>query len=79
MPGSTEKNHEHFGQYNGPVGHFATTFCSSGPKPSVGLLRKGTSKVVPVFFKPSTTPRRRIKEWSYSSTHSLTSALDGGE
>jgi hypothetical protein len=26
-----------------------------------------------------TTPRRRIGEWRYSSTHSLTSALDGGE
>jgi hypothetical protein len=27
----------------------------------------------------STTPGRRISEWRYSSTHSLTSALDGGE
>jgi hypothetical protein len=26
-----------------------------------------------------TTPWRRIGEWRYSSTHSLTSALDGGE
>jgi hypothetical protein len=26
-----------------------------------------------------TTPWRRIGEWGYSSTHSLTSALDGGE
>jgi hypothetical protein len=30
-------------------------------------------------FKLSTTPWRRIGEWRYSSTHSLTSALDGGE
>jgi hypothetical protein len=30
-------------------------------------------------FKLSTSPWRRIEEWSYSSTHSLTSALDGGE
>jgi hypothetical protein len=27
----------------------------------------------------STTPWRRMGEWMYSSTHSLTSALDGGE
>jgi hypothetical protein len=27
----------------------------------------------------STTPWRRVGEWRYSSTHSLTSALDGGE
>jgi hypothetical protein len=27
----------------------------------------------------STTPWRRIGEWRYSSTYSLTSALDGGE
>jgi hypothetical protein len=31
------------------------------------------------FFKLSTTPWRRIGEWRYSYTHSLTSALDGGE
>jgi hypothetical protein len=31
------------------------------------------------FFKLSTTPWRRIGEWRYSSTHSLTSALDGCE
>jgi hypothetical protein len=35
-------------------------------------------KVVPVLLL-STTPCRRIGEWSYSSTHSLTSQLDGGE
>jgi hypothetical protein len=29
--------------------------------------------------KLNTTPWRRIGEWNYSSTHSLTSALDGGE
>jgi hypothetical protein len=28
------------------------------------------------FFKLSTTPLRHIGEWRYSSTHSLTSALD---
>jgi hypothetical protein len=35
-------------------------------------------KVVPVL-QVSTTPRRRIGEWMYSSTHSLTSAVDGYE
>jgi hypothetical protein len=30
-------------------------------------------------FKLSTAPWRRIGEWRYSSTHSLISALDGGE
>jgi hypothetical protein len=35
-------------------------------------------KVVPVP-NSSTTPWIRIREWRYSSTHSLTSALDGGE
>jgi hypothetical protein len=32
-----------------------------------------------LFFKLRTIPWRRIGEWRYSSTHSLTSALDGGE
>jgi hypothetical protein len=41
---------------------------------------KGKGKVVPVIFlKLSTTPWRRIGEWRYRSTHSLTSALDGSE
>jgi hypothetical protein len=31
------------------------------------------------FHVLSTTPWRRIGEWRYSSTHSLTSAVDGGE
>jgi hypothetical protein len=31
------------------------------------------------FFQQSTTPRRLIGEWRYSSTHSLISALDEGE
>jgi hypothetical protein len=39
---------------------------------------KGKGKVVPVIWL-STTPWRRIGEWRYSSTHSLTSALDGYE
>jgi hypothetical protein len=37
---------------------------------------KGKGKFVPIL---STTPWRRIGKWRYSSTHSLTSALDGGE
>jgi len=32
-----------------------------------------------LYFKLSTTPWRRSGEWRYSSTHSLTSFLDGGE
>jgi hypothetical protein len=39
-------------------------------------LSKSKSKVVPVF-QLSTIPWRRIVEWRYSSTHSLTSVLDG--
>jgi hypothetical protein len=35
-------------------------------------------KVIPVLWL-STTPWRCIGEWRYSSTYSLTSALDGGE
>jgi hypothetical protein len=31
------------------------------------------------FYKLSLTPRKRIGEWLYSSTHSLTSVLDGGD
>jgi hypothetical protein len=31
------------------------------------------------FFKLSTIPWRRIGEWRYNTTHSLTLALDGGE
>jgi hypothetical protein len=38
----------------------------------------GEGKVVPVLSL-STTQWRRIGEWRYSSTHSLTSALEGGE
>jgi hypothetical protein len=36
-------------------------------------------KVKKVKLSLCTTPWRRIREWRYSSTHSLTSALDGGE
>jgi hypothetical protein len=41
-------------------------------------LLKVKGKVVPVL-QLGTTPWRRIGEWRYSSTHSLTSALDGDE
>jgi hypothetical protein len=39
---------------------------------------KGKGKVVPVLNK---APRQEdvLEEWRYSATHSLTSALDGGE
>jgi hypothetical protein len=37
------------------------------------------SKIMSAFFLLSTTPWRRIGEWKYSFTRSLTSALDGGE
>jgi hypothetical protein len=39
---------------------------------------KSEGTVVPVL-ELSTTPWRRMGEWKYSSNHSLTSALDGGE
>jgi len=35
-------------------------------------------KVVPVLSL-STTPWKRIEDWRYSSTHSFSSAIDGGE
>jgi hypothetical protein len=44
-----------------------------------GLRDKG--KVVPMFFFSNWAPRHEgvLEERMYSSTHSLTSALDGGE
>jgi len=42
------------------------------------LYLKGEGKVLPVL-ELSITPWRRMGEWRYSSTHSFTSALDGGE
>jgi hypothetical protein len=40
----------------------------------------GKGKVVPVlFFNWAPRPEGVLAEWRYSSTHSLTSALDGGE
>jgi hypothetical protein len=43
------------------------------------LTFTGTGKVVPVLFSLSTMPWRCIGEWRYSSTHSLTPALQGVE
>jgi hypothetical protein len=46
----------------------------------MGILYKGRGEgKVPVLFYNSTTPWRHIAECRYSSTYSLTSALDGGE
>jgi hypothetical protein len=39
---------------------------------------KGKVKVVPVFNE-APLHEEGLREWRYSSTHSLTSALDGGE
>jgi hypothetical protein len=39
----------------------------------------GKRKSCPCVFKLRTTPWKRTGEWRYSSTQSLTSALDGGE
>jgi hypothetical protein len=46
----------------------------------VSRMDKGKVKVVPVLFLNS-APRHEgvLLEWRYSSTHSLTSALDGSE
>jgi hypothetical protein len=45
----------------------------------IGTLHaRGKGKVIPVL-ELSTTPWRRIGEWKYRSTHSLTLALEGGE
>jgi hypothetical protein len=46
---------------------------------SSSKLMDGKGKVVPVLFELSATPWRHTEEWKYSSTHSLTSALHGGE
>jgi hypothetical protein len=41
---------------------------------------KGKGKFAPMLlFWVITAPWRRVGEWKYSSTHSLTSTLDGGE
>jgi len=42
------------------------------------LKVKVNGEVVPVLSL-SITPWRHIGEWRYGSTHSVTSALDGGE
>jgi hypothetical protein len=36
-------------------------------------------KVIPVFFNSAPRHEGVLREWRYSSTHSLTSALDGSE
>jgi hypothetical protein len=43
------------------------------------LILKVKSKVVPVFFNWAPRHEDVFVEWRYSSTHSLISALDGGE
>jgi hypothetical protein len=45
---------------------------------SVTLL-KGKGKVVPMLFNKEPRQECVLGEWRYVSTHSLTSALDGGE
>jgi hypothetical protein len=40
---------------------------------------KGKGKVVPVLFLTEHHTMKAYWKWRYSSTHSLTSALDGGE
>jgi len=52
--------------------------CERDNKPSGSIKDKGKGKVIPVL-QLSTSPWRRIGEWRYSSSHSLTSALGGGE
>jgi hypothetical protein len=59
-------------KHRGKIAHRQTRETGVGHKCS------GKGKVVPVL-ELSTTPWRRIGEWRYSSTHSLTSALGGGE
>jgi hypothetical protein len=45
----------------------------------VGTIHVRKMKSVESAFLLSTTPRRRIGEWSYSYKHSSTLALEGGE
>jgi hypothetical protein len=52
--------------------------CDEGDEPSCPIRKKVKVKLS-LYFYPSTTPRRRIGEWRYSSTHFLTSALDEDE
>jgi hypothetical protein len=55
---------------------FSSAPCSQTPSVYV----KGKSKVVPVlFFNWASRHEGVLGEWRYSSTHSLTSALDWGE
>jgi hypothetical protein len=57
---------------------FAPLSVAWEKKWNVTLKGKGEGKVVPVLNQ---APRHEdvVGEWRYSSTHSLTSALDGGE
>jgi hypothetical protein len=41
--------------------------------------KKGKGKVVPLLFLTEHHAMKAYWEWKYSYTHSLTSALDGGE
>jgi hypothetical protein len=41
--------------------------------------RESKGKVVPVLFNSAPRHEGALREWRYSSTHSLTSTLDGGE
>jgi hypothetical protein len=56
--------------------------CNSGNKCSIGTgnkkFCKGKSKVVPLLLAEHNA-MKTYWGWRYSSTHSLTSALDGGE
>jgi hypothetical protein len=62
----------------GPVYPFSRLELTSPPSIRLHGMVKVKGKVVPVL-QLSTTPWKRIGEWKYSSTHSLTSTLDGGE
>jgi hypothetical protein len=78
-----EMLHPFCGLLNGnDIGHGCIQQDDAAARASVMLLRDvlGKGKVVPVFFS-NWAPRHKgvLAELRYSFTHSLTSALDGGE
>jgi hypothetical protein len=50
-----------------------------GLKEELSLCHRGWYIGYTVWISLTTTPWRSIGEWRYNSTHSLTSALDGGD
>jgi len=50
----------------------------SEPKVRIKVKVKGKGKVIPEFFNWAPRHEGVLGKWKYSSTYSLTAALDGG-